>query len=392
MNNLTARQFETLGPGKHADGDNLHLIVSPTGQRRFIYSPRVGTKRPEYGFKVDTLKAARLERDRIKGLLAKGVDPRTEKPLDEKPAGPTFAKVIGSYISEYRSQWKPRTVEGWERMAVVDCAPIANMPLDDIDVRDIKSLLLTIFAKSPDKARRTKERINAVFGYAADHELCDRNRRSPAEGKTILPAAGLTGKHHAAMPYTEVPAFIAKLRERQALAATVLEFIILTATRAGEACGAQWSEFDIDNALWTIPIARMKTRKKNPKPHVVPLSPRAVEIIKQMRKQTNGDHVFPTRTIDSDGHIHQQTVYKLITEQLGLKLTTHGFRSSFRDWCGDATQYPREIAEMALAHKVGNAAELAYRRGSALEKRRVLMNDWAAYIEPADNVVQLRRA
>lgn len=389
MNNLTARQFETFGPGKYADGDNLHLHVSPTGQRRFIYSPRVGTKRPEYGFKADTLKAARLERDRLKGLIAQGIDPRSGKEIDAKPDGHTFGKVIATYIGERRSQWKPRTIEEWERTATIACASIANKPLDDITVQDIKALLLPIFAKSPDKARRTKEKINAVYGYAQDHELCDRDRRSPAEGKTLIPAVGQTDKHHAALPYNETPEFIATIRAIPRLSTRVLEFIILTATRAGEAAGAKWDEIDMQNATWNIPSDRMKMNK----PHTVPLSPRAIQILQDMKDarptDSSNPFVFPGR--DGTSHITVETLYKTVTETLGMKLTVHGFRSTFRDWAGDATQYPREIAEHALAHAVGGV-EGAYRRGSALEKRRQMMNDWADYCGSSTNPSRLRSA
>lgn len=387
MSNLTARQFETLGPGKHADGDNLHLIVSPTGSRRFLYSPRVGSKRPEYGFKADTLKAARLERDRIKLLIAQGIDPRSNKPIDASAARPTFAAVANRYINEHRAHWSRHTLRANERAAVVDCAPIANKPLDDITVSDIKTMLLDIFTQSPDKAARVRAVFNAVYGYACDHEFCNRDRRSPAEGKTILPAVGKAEKkHHAAMPYAEVPAFIATLRNMPYRSARALEFTILTASRANEAAAAQWNEFDLEAGIWTVPAVRMKAGKQ----HTVPLSKRAIDILKEMKAGNQSPFVFQGR--DGAAPITTSSVYRIITVTLDMPFTIHGFRSSFRDWAGDATIHARELAEMALAHNVGNSVELAYRRGSALEKRRALMNDWAAYIEPADNVVRLQRA
>jgi integrase len=387
MSNLTARQFETLGPGKHADGDNLHLIVSPTGSRRFLYSPRVGAKRPEYGFKADTLKAARLERDRIKGLLAKGIDPRSNKPIDAPAARQTFATIAASYINEHRAHWSRHTLRANERAAVVDCAPIASKQIDDITVADIKLLLLPIFTQSPDKAARVRAVFNAVYGYACDHELCNRDRRSPAEGKTILPAVGKTErKHHAAMPYADIPALIASLRNMPHRSARALEFTILTASRANEAAAAQWSEFDLEAGIWTVPAVRMKAGKQ----HTVPLSKRAIDILNEMKAGNKSPFVFQGR--DGDAPITTSSVYRIITVTLKIPITIHGFRSSFRDWAGDATTHARELAEMALAHNVGNSVELAYRRGSALEKRRALMNDWANYIEPADNVVRLQRA
>lgn len=383
MSILTARQFETFGPGKYSDGDNLHLIVSPTGSRRFIYSPRVGTKRPEFGIKTDTLKAARLERDRMKGLLAQGLDPRSGKSLDAKSHALTFAEVAKRYIFETRGQWTDKTAQEWERTTTVDCAPIAAKTLDDIDVADIKNVLLPIFAESPDKARRVKMKIGTIYGYGADHELCSRDRRAPTEGKTILPAASKAANHHAALPYSEIPAAVAKLRTLPNIAARGLEFLIYTAARASEVAEAQWSEFDLDAALWTIPADRMKASRA----HVVPLSPRAVQILRSQKEISTNQFAFPGQ--DKNEHIHPSSFLRCLTLTLKLDVTAHGIRSSFRDWAGDCTAYSRELAEEALAHQVGSAVERAYRRGSALEKRRAMMNDWGSYCEPADNVVRL---
>lgn len=397
MTKLTAAEFNTKIPGKYADGDNLHLIVSSTGQRRFVYSPRVNGRRPEYGFtpekasasfpKEGPLKAARLERDRLKGLIAQGIDPRSEKPFDAPKKGKPFIEVARLYISERTGSFKNHTIAEWERVAIKDCENIANKALDDISVNDIKDLLLPIFAKSPKKAALVKRKISAIFDYAADHELCDRDRRSPASGKTLLPKLKLPKKHHAALPYQDMPEIIAKLRADKHGSSTVLEFIALTAVRSGEARLAKWSEFDLDTAIWTIPSERMGKTKIA---HTVPLSTRALQIVEDrktaLKAVNNDDFVFISQR---GGPFTDISLLAALKKRIQNGLTVHGFRSSFRDWCGDATEYPRELAEHALAHQVGNSVEQAYRRGSALEKRRSLMNDWANYIEPAQNVLQI---
>ena len=399
MVKLTAAEFNTKIPGKYADGDNLHLIVSSTGKRRFVYSPRVNGSRPEYGFtpekalasfpKEGPLKAARLERDRLKGLIAQGIDPRSEKPFDAPEKGKPFVEVARLYIAERTGSFKIHTIAEWERIAIKDCASIANKALDDISVNDIKALLLSIFAISPKKAALVKRKISAIFDYAADHELCNRDRRSPASGKTLLPKLKIPKKHHAALPYQEMPELISKLRADKYVSASLLEFIALTAVRSGEARFAKWSEFDLNTATWTIPAERMGKTKIA---HTVPLAPRVMQILAERKATSNtnidDDYVFISLR---GGPFTDISLIAALKKRVQNGLTVHGFRSSFRDWCGDATEYPRELAEHALAHQVGNSVEQAYRRGNALEKRRSLMIDWANYIEPTSNLTSSRR-
>ena len=405
MSKLTTAEFNTRKPGKYADGDNLHLIVSANGQRRFIYSPRVNGRRPEYGFtpekalanfpKEGPLKAARLERDRLKGLLAQGIDPRTEKPLNAPDSGLAFKQVVLRFIKEQLTAYKPHTIAAWEYALTVNCKSIADKPLDDITVNDIKALLLPIFAISPRKATDVKRKIAAIFDYAADHELCDRDRRSPAEGKMLLPKIKSVKKHHAALAYQDMPGLIAKLRADEYGSSTVIEFICLTVVRSGEARLAKWSEFNLDTATWAIPAERMGKTKIA---HTIPLAPRAMEILlerkaaslcKDGKEPSENDYVFISMR---GGPFTDISLLRALKTRIQKDITIHGMRSSFRDWAGDTTEYPRELAEHALAHQVGNAVELSYRRGNALEKRRAMMNDWAKYIEPTNNVIRLQRA
>jgi integrase len=205
----------------------------------------------------------------------------------------------------------------------------------------------------------------------------------------LLPKrAKLTRGHHAAMAYDDVPGFVARLREREALAALALEFCILTAARSGEVLGARWAEIDVAAKVWTVPAERMKAARE----HRIPLSERALAILKKLFETRIGGLVFPGLR---DGKPLSNTAMEMLLRRMDQDdVTVHGFRSAFRDWAGNETHFPREVAEAALAHVVGDKAEQAYRRGDALEKRRALMEAWANFIEPrsGSNVVKLRKA
>jgi integrase len=238
-------------------------------------------------------------------------------------------------------------------------------------------VLRPLWTKTPKTARRVREKIEAVLDYAAVHGL--RQGDNPARWRGclehLLPANTTGGGNHPALPYKEVSDFYAKLRAREGVLYRALEFAILTAARSGEVRGARWSEIDFDENMWTIPAARMKAKSA----HEIPLSPRAVEILREMEAFRDGDLVFPGG--GKGGEIASQSLGALL-DRMGLKgrASVHGFRSTFRDWAGDRTDSPREVAEAALAHRVGNVVEQAYRRGSALEKRRELMSTWEIYL------------
>src|SRR5208282_1110656 len=219
----------------------------------------------------------------------------------------------------------------------------------------------------------------------------DRNQANPARWKghldKLLPKrAQLARGHHAAMPYAEVPAFVAGLRERPATAARALEFCILTATRSGEALAAHWDEFDLDGKVWTVPPERNKAGRE----HRVPLSDRALAIVHELKQGRTGDYVFPGQR---PGRPLSGMAFEMLLRRIGAPYTAHRFRSSFRDWAGNETTFPRELAEHALAHVIGDKAEQAYRRSDALARRRELMDAWARHCEGgiSDNVVTFKR-
>jgi integrase len=238
----------------------------------------------------------------------------------------------------------------------------------------------------PETASRLRGRIEAVLDFAKAHKL--RSGENPASWRgnlaLILPKRQkLSRGHHAAMPYGDVLEFIAKLRATESIHALALEFLILTAGRAGEVLGATWDELDIATRVWTIPAAPMKAGRE----HRVPLSDRALKIVERMAEIRTGDLVFA-------GQRQRRPLSGTTLAALVPGATVHGFRSAFRDWCGEETSFPREVCEQALAHATGGAVEQAYRRGDALEKRRALMQAWARFCEPGpeSNVVAIGNA
>jgi integrase len=248
------------------------------------------------------------------------------------------------------------------------------------------SVLQPVWAKTPETASRLRGRIEAVLDYAKAHGW--RSGENPAAWRghlaLILPKRGkLSRGHHAAMPYAEVPAFVGKLRAKETMPSLALQFLILTAARSGEVLGARWDEIDLEAKVWTVPAARMKAGVA----HRVPLSEAARQVVASLAAIRTGDLVFAGQR--RGGQLSNGGVALLVP----IGATIHGFRSAFRDWCGNETSYPREIAEGALAHAAGDATEQAYRRGDALEKRRALMEAWAQFCDPKSvgNVVTLRR-
>jgi integrase len=258
----------------------------------------------------------------------------------------------------------------------VYAAPLWPLRVDHVEVGHVLEVLKPIWTTKPETASRLRGRIEKVLDAAKARG--HRNGVNPARWRGHLdhllpPRQRLTRGHHAAMPYGEVPRFIGDLRRRDAVAACALEFLILTAARSGEVICARWPELDLQRGVWTIPATRMKAGCE----HRVPLVARAMQIIEVMDKVRIGDFVFPSRVATKP---LSSMVLEMLLRRMGQEaITVHGFRSSFRDWAGEATSFPREIAEAALAHTVGDQTERAYRRGDALEKRRELMDHWASF-------------
>jgi len=394
-NRLGARQVATLKePGRHADGGNLYLSISETPgglSKRWVFMYSRAGKQREAGLgsvAFVTLVQARRAAADWRLQLARGIDPleakRAAGEADSKRR--TFGECAAELIQSKRSGWRNAAhATQWVTTLDTYCEAINATPVDAIDTQAVLAVLTPIWQTKHVTAQRLRGRIEAVLNYAKAHKL--RSGENPAQWRGHLELLlskrpKLDRGHHAAMPYDRVPAFVAELRKVDSVAALALEFTILTACRSGEVRGAQWNEIDLESRLWTVPAERMKAGI----PHRVPLSSRAVAIIETLATHRTCDFIF-------SGQRRGQSIGKTAMPMLVPGgVTVHGFRSAFRDWCGNETHTPREIAEACLAHATGNAVELSYRRGDALEKRRQLMQAWCSYCEPlaGDNVIALR--
>ena len=387
LKRLTAVSIAALKkPGRHADGGNLYLTVTKTPgglSKHWTFLFMLDGKQREAGFgplSTVTLAEAREKARQWRGRLLDGEDPlemkqaataaRKAAKVAEK-ARKTFGQCADELVKSKRSRWRNEKHRAQWQLLATQCAEIWSVPVDAIDAHAVLKVLNPMWNRTPETASRVRGRIEAVLDYAKAHKLITGENPAAWKGNLshVLPKRkSIDRSHHAAMPYRDVPDFLAKLRQTDTLPALALEFTILTAARVGEALGAKWDEIDVSNKVWSIPADRMKAGVD----HQVPLSARAMEILARMAVIRSAAFVFPGQRGVRIGHT---TVRQLCR----AGVTVHGFRSSFRDWAGDETNFAREVAEAALAHTVGNAVENAYRRGKALEKRRALMDGWAAY-------------
>ena len=386
---LNARKVETLtAPGRYSDGGNLYLSISPNGGKRWTFFYRFGGKRREMGLGSAAKGQVSLAEARDKALEARRLLNAEKDPLEVRKAGekadraiPTFGAFADDYISAHRPKFRnPKHAAQWD-MTLGDayCKAIRSLPLNEIDTEAVLKVLQPVWQKVPETASRLRGRIENVLDAARARGFRDGPNPATWRGhlKTLLPARQrLTRGHHAALPYDDIPAFMADLRGRKSTAALALELAILTASRSGEVLNAQWSEFDLDKAIWTIPATRMKAGHE----HRIPLTARAVQLVRGLKRLKHNPHVFP-------GHGKGQPLSGMaMTMQLRRMnrsdITVHGFRSTFRDWASEQTSFPHETCEHALAHRISDKAEAAYRRGDQFDKRRKLMEAWAAFCEP----------
>jgi integrase len=386
LNRLNARTVATVTkPGRHADGGNLYLSVSKTGARSWVFMFKWYGKQTELGFgsaRDVTLARARELATAARAKLADGIMPSG---LKSAPSSTNFGTVADKLIETMRPSWRSEVhAKQWEVTLTKYAAPLRNLPVDKIDTADVLAVLKPLWLDRYVTARRLRDRIERVLDAAKARGL--RQGENPALWRGhldhLLPRRPKVEQaHHAAMPYTDVPEFMAKLRQIEGVTARALEFTILTAARAGEVLGAKWTEFSIDGTLWTIPAPRMKSGRE----HQVPLSQRAVQIVREMM-QLRDAFVFPGRSQGTP--LSPNTMRLCLQQKMELPdVTIHGFRSSFRDWAGDCTSFPHDVVEAALAHALENRTEAAYRRGTALEKRRQLMQAWDNYLAPANQTV-----
>lgn len=368
----------------------LQLRIASTGAKYFILRTRYGGKRRDIGiggFPETGLAEARTRAAEIKDKIRQGIDPVTErrtlKASLANPA-PTFDECAERYITSKEVEFRnPKHVAQWRSTLKTYASPvIGGLPVNRVELSHILKILEPVWTEKTETASRVRGRIERVLSYATvcGYRQGDNPARWTGSLDAILPQPSKVRKvhHHKALPVDQVPAMMHDLRTMDGMATKALEFLILTATRSGEVRGARWDEIDLDAKLWTVPAERMKAQKE----HVVPLSPDALKLLNTL--PTIGDLVFPS----ARGKPLSDMSLSAVCRRMGIDATPHGFRSSFRDWCSERTNYPREVAEMALAHTIGDKVEAAYRRGDLLAKRTRLMKDWAKFcnttISPAE--------
>lgn len=381
LHKLTARSVASLtAPRRHGDGGGLYLSVSNDGRRRWIFLFRQHGKLREMGLgsaRDVSLAQAREKAATARKQVTEGLDPVIERSRS-KVTAPLFGEAADALIAAIAPQFRnAKHIKQWRMTLKLYAAPLRAKPVDQITTEDVLGVLRPIWQQRSETASRLRGRIERVLDAAKAQG--HRSGENPAAWRghlaLLLPQRQkLQRGHHAAMPFADVPTFMKQLLAREAVAARALEFVILTAARSGEALKATWSEFDMAAKIWTIPANRMKTGRE----HRVALSMAAITVLKQLSEISNkpDDYVFPSTR---RGRPLSEMAMDMLLRRLKLDVTVHGFRSSFREWCGDVSAYPRELAEAALSHRVGDATELAYRRGDALEKRRQLMEDWATF-------------
>jgi integrase len=387
---LSARRIATATkPGRYGDGGGLYLVVARDGSRKWTFRFAWNGKQRDMGLGAvrevpltEARTAAAVARAHVRG----GRDPIAERDRVRQAANgvPTFGEMADQLIEGIEHGFRNEKHRAQWRMTLAEYAkPLRPKPVDVITTEDVLACLKPIWQTKAETASRVRSRIERVLDAAKAKGY--RTAENPARWRghldSLLPKRQkLARGHHAAMPFTDVPEFLIQLRDIDGVAARALEFAVLTAARSGEVLGARWSEFDLEAKVWTVPAARMKAGRE----HRVPLSDRAVAIMEAMGTVRSGDFVFPGA---KRGRPLSVMALAMTMRRMSVEYTVHGFRSAFRDWAGERTHFPREVAEAALAHVVGDETERAYRRGDALEKRRELMNAWAKFCDGSDGNV-----
>lgn len=381
-NKLTHLQVKSAKLGLHSDGGGLYLRVRESG-RSWFYIGTLNGRRIELGlgsaFDVDLAKA-REKRDKVRASVLGGIDPRRER--EEAVEAARLVQTFGVFAMEYLDAIEdgfrnPKHRQQWRNTLKTYAASIFDVPIDKVMTEQIVALLMPIWLSKPETASRVRGRIERVLDAAKARKLRDGENPARARGHLylLLPKRDTSKiKHHAALPYKKLPKFVAELRARPAVAARALEFLILTAARSGEVRDMTWAEVDLEARLWAVPAVRMKAKVQ----HQVPLSEPAAAILKALQRddEVPQDFVFQA---PRGGSFSDMAFGQLLKRMGYADITAHGFRSTFRDWAGDETDFGREEVEMSLAHTVASKTEAAYRRGRALEKRRGLMSAWADY-------------
>jgi integrase len=389
IHRLSDRQVKNSKVGLHCDGGGLYLQTTQgtNGQlnRSWLFRFASGGRERMMGlgaFPAVSLAAARQKAAESRSQRAQGIDPIEAKAAHRasqqvaSAKAMTFDQCAAAYIASHRAGWSPEHASRWERSIKLYPSPVfGRLPVAVVDTGLVMKTLEPIWQDKPVLAPLLRGRIEVVLDWATVRGY--RSGENPARWKGhlkhLLPAQSKihTVEHFSSLPYVELPVCITELRAKPETSARALEFLILTAARTSEVTGAVWAE--IDGNVWTIPASRMKGGRE----HRIPLSAAAMRIIDRQRQVRENDFIFPGQRRRAMSHATMDELLR----RMGREITVHGFRSTFRDWAAETTPHPNHVVEMALAHKVGNAVEAAYRRGDLLEKRRALMDESARYCE-----------
>jgi integrase len=389
---LTDRQIKSLGSGKYDDGDGLRLYVTSSSAKRWVFRYTWGDKRPEIGlgsYPVVSLAQARELAETYRQYLTQGKDPKIIKSQlkSKNNAIPTFQKYAEQFMTTYSPTWGKVSESQWRNTIEQYATPvIGQTPVSEVSVEQVLTVLKPIWYRIPETAKRLQGRLERIFEAAISEEY--RKTPNPARWKGhiahLLPLrdSKRAVRHHPALPYSDLPAFVDELIGKTSPASLALQTLILTASRTSDVLQAQWTEIDITHRLWTIPKGRTKTKLRD---HRIPISNALANVLERASEFRGSEFVFP-------GHRHGRPLSNMsllkIMRSMGYGCTEgcsrgdavpHGFRSTFRDWAGETTSYPGDVIEMALAHEIKNKVEAAYRRGDLLDKRRDLMEDWAKF-------------
>jgi integrase len=376
--------------GIYADGGGLYLQVSAAGTKSWIFRYRLNGRKTPRDMGLGSLDTVTLAKARDKATDARnsildGIDPIEARKAGRRSealaaaSALTFKDCAEKYIAAHKTGWRnAKHADQWastlERYTYVS---FGKLPVSVIDTALVLKAIEPIWETKTETASRVRGRVESILDWASARGY--RTGENPARWRghldKLLPARKKVQKvkHHEALPYDEAGKFMASLRQQEGVAAKALDWLILTATRTSETIGAKWDEIDFDEKTWTIPADRIKGGKE----HRVPLSPEAMKIAKAMLKVTDGEYVFPGGKAGKP--LSNNALLALLKRMDRSDLTAHGFRSTFRDWAAEQTNYAREVAEMALAHTVSDKVEAAYRRGDLFAKRKRLMAEWAKY-------------
>jgi len=384
ISKTTGKPYNALHPVGGVAG--LLIQVTPSGAKSWIYRTTVGGKRRNIGlggFPDVTLAGAREKAREYREMIERGIDPIEQRQaarqslIVEQGKSLTFDDAARQFLAVKSREFKnPKHVQQWTNTLNTYASPIlGKMAVSAIELPHIVQVLEPIWHTKTETAGRVRGRIEKVLAWATVSGF--RTGENPARLKDNVdlalgkPSKIKKAKHFTALPYAELPEFMAELRQRPAVSARALEFAILTAARSGEVRGATWEEIDLDAAIWTIPAERMKAAK----PHKVPLCPAAVEILKEIPQLEGSELIF---TAPRGGKFSDVALTALL-KRMEIKATAHGFRSTFKDWAREQTAYADEVSELALAHVNSDATRAAYARSELIDKRRQLMQEWANY-------------